>query len=80
MTMSWGGRFQHRPRRANCASLVMSDNDYSGDPIYYDSNRNMTEPMGRASAVVVCGHSDDTANDIGSLGQAICLTEWWFGN
>jgi hypothetical protein len=36
--------------------------------------------MGRASAVVVCGHSDDIVSQVGSLGRAGCLTEWWFDN
>jgi hypothetical protein len=40
----------------------------------------ITEPMGRASAIALCGHGDDTANDIGSLGPASCLEEWWFNN
>ena len=52
----------------------------ANDAIYLDANRNINEPMGRASAIAVCGHGDDTANDIGSLGPASCLTEWWFNN
>lgn len=60
---------------------VSSNNDYGSDDSYYlDGNRDIKEPMGRASAVVVCGHSDDTAFDLGSLGRAECLTEWWFNN
>ncbi len=62
-------------------SAVSSNNDYgSNDKDYLDGNRNIEEPMGRASAIVVCGHSDDTAFDLGSLGPANCLTEWWFNN
>ena len=52
----------------------------ANDAIYLDDNRKIYEPMGRASAIAVCGHGDDTANDIGSLGPASCLTEWWFNN
>jgi hypothetical protein len=52
----------------------------AGDATYLDGNRGIDEPMGRASAIAVCGHGDDTANDIGSLGPASCLTEWWFNN
>ncbi len=60
---------------------VSSNSNYgSNDARYYDDNRMMKEPMGRASAVAVCGHSDDTAFDIASLGRANCLTEWWFNN
>lgn len=59
---------------------VASNDSYDDGDTYHDGNRNIDEPMGRASAVTVCGHSDDTANDIGSLGQANCLTEWWFNN
>jgi Family of unknown function (DUF6345) len=62
-------------------NAVSSNNDYgSNDTNYPDGNRGIEEPMGRASAVVVCGHSDDTAFDLGSLGRANCLTEWWFNN
>jgi hypothetical protein len=59
---------------------VASNDSYDDGDTYHDGNRNIDEPMGRASAVAVCGHSDDTANDIGSLGRATCLTEWWFEN
>jgi hypothetical protein len=59
---------------------VSSNDSYDDGATYHDDNRNMTEPMGRASAVVVCGHSDDTANNIGNIGAANCLTEWWFNN
>ena len=62
-------------------NAVSSNSNYgSNDTYYLDGNRNIEEPMGRASAVVVCGHSDDTAFDLGSLGRADCLTEWWFNN
>ncbi len=60
---------------------IASNNNYgAGDATYLDGNRDIVEPMGRASAIAVCGHGDDTAADIGSLGPASCLTEWWFNN
>jgi hypothetical protein len=59
---------------------VASNDSYDDGDTYADGNRGIDEPMGRASAVVVCGHSDDTANDVASLGRADCLTEWWFEN
>ena len=61
-------------------SIASNSNYGAGDATYLDGNRNITEPMGRASAIAVCGHGDDTAADIGSLGPASCLTEWWFNN
>jgi hypothetical protein len=61
-------------------NAVMSDDSYGPGVVYYDGNRQMIEPMGRASAVAVYGHVDDTVNDLGSLGPAECLTEWWFDN
>jgi hypothetical protein len=62
-------------------NAVASDDSYgANDATYFDNNRKMTEPMGRASAVAVCGHGDDTARDIGPIGKATCLTEWWFQN
>jgi hypothetical protein len=59
---------------------VASDDAYDDGATYFDGNRNITEPMGRASAIAVCGHGDDTVNNLGSLGPANCLTEWWFNN
>lgn len=59
---------------------VAGNDSYDDGDTYHDGNRNMDEPMGRASAIAVCGHGDDTANDVGSLGPADCLTEWWFEN
>ena len=61
-------------------SIASNDLYGANDQTYFDGNRQITEPMGRASAIAVCGHDDDTANDIGSLGPASCLTEWWFNN
>ncbi len=61
-------------------NAVASDDAYDDGATYLDGNRNITEPMGRASAIAVCGHGDDTVNDLGSLGPASCLTEWWFNN
>jgi hypothetical protein len=59
---------------------IASDDSYDPSQTYYDGNRMMDEPMGRASAVVVCGHTDDIVSQVGSLGRATCLTEWWFDN
>jgi len=59
---------------------VASNDSYDDGDTYHDGNRNMDEPMGRASAVAVCGHSDDTANELAPLGRPDCLTEWWFNN
>jgi Family of unknown function (DUF6345) len=61
-------------------SITSNDLYGANDTTYVDDNRHISEPMGRASAIAVCGHGDDTANDIGSLGPASCLTEWWFNN
>lgn len=64
-------------------NAIASDNSYgTGDTIYQDGNFNPNkwEPMGRASAVAVCGHVDDTANDVAPLERPTCLTELWFNN
>jgi len=64
-------------------NAVVSDDSYGvGDATYLDDNfnPNKSEPMGRASAIAVCGHGDDIASDLAPLGQATCLTEWWFNN
>jgi hypothetical protein len=59
---------------------ISSDDSYDSSMMYLDGNRGIREPMGRASAVVVCVHSDDIVSQVGSLGRASCLTEWWFDN
>ena len=59
---------------------VASNDSYDDGVTYHDDNRNMDEPMGRASAIAVCGHSDDIVSQVGSLGRPGCLTEWWFDN
>jgi Family of unknown function (DUF6345) len=59
---------------------IAADDSYDSGDTYFDGNRGITEPMGRASAVVVCGHTDDIVSQVGSLGRANCLTEWWFDN
>ena len=59
---------------------ISSDDSYDDGATYFDDNRRIKEPMGRASALVVCGHSDDIVSQVGSLGRASCLTEWWFDN
>jgi hypothetical protein len=61
-------------------SEVAGNDSYDDGDTYHDGNRDIDEPMGRASAVVVCGHTDDTAADVAPLPRPSCLTEWWFDN
>ena len=48
--------------------------------MYLDGNRGIQEPMGRASSVSVCGHTDDVVWDGENLGRPGCLFEWWYDN
>lgn len=59
---------------------VVGDSSYNPDATYTDSNRNITEPMGRPSAVAVHGHGDDTVADVDPLPAATSLSEWWISN
>jgi hypothetical protein len=43
-------------------------NSQTGQKIWY----------GRPSAVVVCGHTDDTVLQRQDLGRATCLQQWWY--
>ncbi|KAH7396074.1 hypothetical protein BKA64DRAFT_675251 [Cadophora sp. MPI-SDFR-AT-0126] len=43
-------------------------NSQTGQPIWY----------GRPSAVVVCGHTDDTVLQMDNLGRPSCLQQWWY--
>jgi hypothetical protein len=52
---------------------------YHGET-YFDTNRLITEPLGRASSVSVCGHADDTACDVAPLPNPTCLVEYWMDN
>ena len=47
---------------------------------YLDGNRHIIEPMGRASAVVVCGHEQDNVLRTENLGRPVCLREFWYEN
>ncbi|MCJ1244061.1 hypothetical protein MMC30_001258 [Trapelia coarctata] len=61
---------------------VHDDMIYAPSPgnIYYDGNRKINEPMGRASSISVCGHTDDVVWQVANLGKATCLHEWWYDN
>ena len=50
------------------------------DLLYTDSNRGISEPLGRPSSVSVCGHVDDTAHEIAGLEKPTCLFEFWLDN
>jgi hypothetical protein len=53
---------------------------YGSNPTYFDGNRQMTEPLGRASTIYVCGHLNDVVWNTANLGAATCLTETWYNN
>jgi hypothetical protein len=46
----------------------------------YDTNSQTGQPVwyGRPSAVVVCGHTDDTVLQMQDLGRPNCLQQWWY--
>lgn len=47
---------------------------------YFDDNRNMKEPFGRASSITVCGHTNDVIWNVENLGRPDFLCEWWYEN
>ena len=61
---------------------VHDDSDYVNRPSnwYFDNNRQINEPMGRASTVFVCGHAQDKIWDTQKLGRPTCLQELWWDN
>jgi len=59
---------------------IASNNHYGGSDTYFDGNRGINEPWGRASSVSVCGHTDDTAYNVGPIEKPGCLYEYWFQN
>jgi len=64
-------------------SAVLSDQSWyapSKGNTYVDGNRGINEPMGRASSISVCGHTDDVVWDVENLGRPGCLFEWWYDN
>jgi Family of unknown function (DUF6345) len=62
--------------------LELAANNLYGvnDATYFDINRGISEPMGRPSSVSVCGHLDDTAQNLEGLENPSCLVEMWFDN
>jgi hypothetical protein len=64
-------------------SAVLNDQTWykpSKGNMYLDGNRGIQEPMGRASSVSVCGHTDDVVWNAEDLGRPGCLFEWWYDN
>lgn len=53
---------------------------YGSNPLYYDYNRGINEPFGRASTVYVCGHAGDVVGNTANLGKANCLQETYYAN
>jgi len=47
---------------------------------YFDGNRNIKEPFGRASSITVCGHTNDLVWNLENLGRPGSLCEWWYNN
>jgi Family of unknown function (DUF6345) len=59
---------------------IASNNLYGIGSVAYNAERGIDEPVGRASSVSVCGHLDDTFNDLEGLGAAQCLAQVWLDN
>ena len=68
------------PMVSSWLSTVINDDSYTAGDTYFDSNVNMTQPMGRPSAVNVWGHADDSVFDNAPLSRPTVLQQWWFGN
>ncbi|KAF8860453.1 hypothetical protein BDZ45DRAFT_741347 [Acephala macrosclerotiorum] len=47
---------------------------------YYDANKGINEPYGRASTVYVCGHAGHLVWNVANLGRATCLQETHYQN
>ncbi|HEX3769070.1 MAG TPA: hypothetical protein VHT72_11875, partial [Puia sp.] len=50
------------------------------DLFYHDNYRGISEPSGRASAMVVCGHEGDTVVNVENIGRPGCLRQFWYAN
>ena len=59
---------------------VAASSYYSSGNTYNDSNTHSVEPLGRASSVSVCGHVDDTANNLDGIADSTCLEGRWMDN
>lgn len=62
------------------SSIAENPNYGQNDATYFDTNRQIFEPYGRASSVSDCGHVDDTATDLGNIPNPTYLCEHWFAN
>jgi hypothetical protein len=68
------------PMISNWLTTVINDDSYSATDTYFDENVDMTQPMGRPSAVNVMGHADDTIFDTSPLSRPSVLQQWWYDN
>jgi hypothetical protein len=58
-------------------STVHGASAYSGNPTY-PAHGGIVRPMGRASAITVCGRENDTVYDTTNIGPPSCLRVFWY--
>jgi hypothetical protein len=64
---------------SNPATICHGGKPYPGYPCKYTGpNTNFCKPMGRASAIVVCGHENDNVYNTQALAPASCLRAFWY--
>ncbi|KAH6910220.1 hypothetical protein BKA70DRAFT_118756 [Coprinopsis sp. MPI-PUGE-AT-0042] len=59
---------------------VNEDGLYRGNPTYFSNNAHKVQPLGRASAIFVCGHESDRVWQVENLGRPGCLRTLWYNN
>ncbi len=63
---------------SNPAAICHGGNKPGDSCNYTGPNNIFCKPMGRASAIVVCGHENDSIYNTQNVGQANCLTIFWY--
>ncbi len=74
LRLQWG-----QPVISSWFNAVLSDSDYFGNPMA-QAHCGLNYPMGKPSAVTVCGHSNDTIFNQENIPAASCLTNFWQPN
>jgi hypothetical protein len=76
---SWLSTLHGASAYASNPATIVHGGHYPGDPCNYTGpNSILCKPMGRATAIAVCGHENDNVFNTQVLPPASCLTVFWY--
>jgi hypothetical protein len=71
---------QGSPVISSWFNATLSNSDYQSPDPTYKAHCGLNLPMGRPSAVTVCGHSNDNIYNQSAIPAPSCLTNFWWPN